>query len=179
MSIDWKNISLEELAALVSETLRQGGADAILVGGACVSLYTDGTYQSYDLDFVTHTSIRKVVPLMEKIGFRQEGTRHFTREDCRFFVEFVAPPAAIGDEPVTDKEIRRTRHGEIVMLTASDSVKDRLAAFFHWQDPQSLEQAVLVAKAQKTDLRTIRRWSRSEGFEEKYRDFEKRLKPET
>jgi hypothetical protein len=55
-------------------------------------------------------------------------------------------------------------------------VKDRLAAYFHWQDPQSLEQAVLVAKSRKVDLKEIRRWSRQEGFEEKYRDFERRLK---
>lgn len=176
MSIDWAHISLKDLAALVSNTLREGGIDAILVGGACVSIYTNNAYQSHDLDFVTHSSLKGITPLLKKIGFLRESTRHFTRKDCPFFVEFVAPPAAIGDEPVTDKRVMRTKYGNIVMLTASDSVKDRLAAYFHWQDPQSLEQAVLVAGSQKVDLKEIRSWSRKEGFEKKYRDFEKRLK---
>lgn len=157
MSIDWAHISLKELAALVSDTLREGGIDAILVGGACVSLYTNNKYQSYDLDFVTHSPLKEITPLLKKIGFLRESTRHFTRKECPFFIEFVAPPAAIGDEPVTDRKVMRTKYGKIVMLTASDSVKDRLAAYFHWQDPQSLEQAVLVARSREVDLKDIRR----------------------
>jgi hypothetical protein len=175
VSIDWTRITLKELAALVSDTLREGGIDAILVGGACVSLYTNNRYQSYDLDFVTHSPLKDITPLLGRIGFRRESTRHFIRKDCPFFVEFVAPPAAIGDDPVTDRKVMRTKHGKIVMLTATDSVKDRLAAYFHWNDPQSLEQAVLVAKSQKVDLKEIRRWSRLEGFEEKYKVFERKL----
>ena len=176
MSIDWARVSLKDLAALVSGVLREGGFDAILVGGACVSLYTNSKYQSYDLDFVTHASLKDIAPLLRKIGFLRKSSRHFVREDCPFFVEFVAPPAAIGDEPVTATKVMRTKYGDIVMLTASDSVKDRLAAYFHWRDPQSLEQAVLVARSRKVDLKEIRRWSRREGFEEKHRDFERKLK---
>ena len=176
MKVDWEHISLKELAAIVSDTLREGGIDAILVGGACVSLYTDNTYRSYDLDFVTHSPLRDITPLLKRIGFLRESTRHFMRKDCSFFIEFVAPPAAIGDEPVTDKKVMRTKYGKIVMLTASDSVKDRLAAYFHWQDPQSLEQAVLVARSRKVNFKDIRRWSLREGFEEKYKEFERRLK---
>jgi hypothetical protein len=62
------------------------------------------------------------------------------------------------------------------MLTPTDSVKDRLAAWYHWKDPQSLEQALLVAAAQKVELTEVRRWSAREGFKEEYRTFEKRLK---
>jgi hypothetical protein len=96
VSIDWARISLKELAALVSDTLREGGVDAVLVGGACVSLYTNNAYQSYDLDFVTHSPLKEITPLLKKIGFLRESSRHFTRKDCPFFIEFVAPPAAIG-----------------------------------------------------------------------------------
>ena len=175
MTVDWKGISLKELAALVSTALRDDGIDALLVGGACVSLYTNNRYQSCDLDFVTHSPVKEIIPLMKKIGFQREGTRHFTRKDCPFFIEFVAPPAAIGDAPVTDRHVMRTKYGNILMLTASDSVKDRLAAYFHWKDPQSLEQAVLIAKSRKVDMEEIRRFSRDEGFTEKYGSFEKRV----
>ena len=54
MKIDWQKIRIKELAALISEKLRGGGVDSILVGGACVSIYTKNKYQSFDLDFVTH-----------------------------------------------------------------------------------------------------------------------------
>jgi hypothetical protein len=60
MKIDWKTIGIKELAALVSEKLRKGGVDSILVGGACVSIYTKNKYQSFDLDFVTHAAIKEV-----------------------------------------------------------------------------------------------------------------------
>ena len=175
MTVNWERISLKELAALVSTALRDDGIDAILVGGACVSLYTNNRYQSFDLDFVTHSPVKEVTPPMRKIGFRRESTRHFTRKDCPFFIEFVAPPAAIGDAPVTDRHVMRTKYGNILMLTASDSVKDRLAAYFHWKDPQSLEQAVLIAKSRKVDMKEIRRFSREEGFTDRYRNFEKRV----
>ena len=179
MNVDWAHISLKELAALVSNALHENGIEAILVGGACVSLYTRNAYQSYDLDFVTHSPLKDITPLMRKIGFLRKSSRHFTRKDCPFFIEFVAPPAAIGDEPVTDRKVMRTKGGKIVMLTATDTVKDRLAGYFHWMDPQSLEQAVLVARSQRVDLKEIRRWSRREGFEKKYLGFEKKLQSGT
>ena len=65
------------MAALASEKLRQGGVDSILVGGACVSIYTKNKYQSFDLDFVTHTTIKEVAPLLNELGFRREKSRHF------------------------------------------------------------------------------------------------------
>jgi hypothetical protein len=76
---------------------------------------------------------------------------------------------------VREKAILQTKSGRIVMLTPTDSVKDRLAAWYHWKDPQSLEQALLVAASQKVDRAEVRRWSAREGFKEKYRAFEKRL----
>jgi len=175
LKVDWGSIGLKELAALVSEQLRMGGVEVLLVGGSCVSLYTENRYLSYDLDFITHSSLRAIEPLLGKIGFRRKSTRHFSRNDCPFFVEFVAPPAAIGNEPVREKAILQTKFGKIVMLTPTDSVKDRLAAWYHWKDPQSLEQALLVAAAQNVALTEVRRWSTREGFKEGYRTFEKRL----
>lgn len=44
--IDWENISLKELAGYVSEELRKRGIDVILVGGACVTIYSENRYQS-------------------------------------------------------------------------------------------------------------------------------------
>jgi hypothetical protein len=175
MKIDWGTITLKNFAAVISEKLRQGGVETILVGGACVSMYTKNRYQSYDIDLVTHASIKSIVPILEEVGFRREGTRHFIKKGCPFFIDFVSPPAALGSEPVVDRSKVKTKYGTIVMLTATDSVKDRLAGYYHWKDPQSFEQALLIAREHNVDLKEIERWSRKEGATERHKDFMKEL----
>ena len=77
MKIDWKKIGIKELAGLTSEKLREIGVDSILVGGACVSIYTKNKYESFDLDFVTHATIKKVASILVGLGFQRESSRHF------------------------------------------------------------------------------------------------------
>jgi hypothetical protein len=175
MKIEWPKITIKELAALVSEKLRVNGVEAILVGGACVSIYTKNEYQSFDLDFVAQAAIKKITPLIAELGFQRKSSRHFIRPDCPFFIEFVAPPAAVGDEPLKGEERLKTRFGTIVLMTPTDSVKDRLAAYYHWNDQQALEQAIMLAKAQKVDFHEVKRWSQKEGHIEKHREFIKKL----
>ncbi|UCD34126.1 MAG: hypothetical protein JSU90_07430 [Nitrospiraceae bacterium] len=176
MKIDWGKISIKDLASLVCGKLNEKEIDAVLVGGACVSIYTNNTYVSYDLDFVSHTSLKHIAGALSGLGFRRESTRHFVRKDCPFFIEFVAPPLSIGTEPVKQRKKLKSRFGELVLLTPTDSVKDRLAAFYHWNDTEALEQAVLVAKAQKVSLEEVRRWSEHEGHMKKYEIFIATLK---
>jgi len=45
-------LSRKELAGLVCETLTEAGIDVVLVGGSCVSIYTNEVFASLDLDFV-------------------------------------------------------------------------------------------------------------------------------
>jgi hypothetical protein len=176
VKIDWKKIGIKELACLISGKLRKNGIDVILVGGACASIYTKNKYLSFDLDFVTHATLKEVASVLADVGFRRESSRHFTRPDCPFFIEFVAAPAAIGNEPLKGEQKLKTRLGTIVLLTPTDSVKDRLAAYYHWNDPQALEQALMVAEAQNINMREVKRWSDKEGHAEKYRVFQKRLR---
>jgi hypothetical protein len=51
IAMDPKNITLKELAAIVSKKLKEHKLDCTLVGGACVSIYSQNRYQSYDLDY--------------------------------------------------------------------------------------------------------------------------------
>jgi len=105
VKIDGKKITTEELAARVSTVLQEHGIDALLVGGACVSIYTANQYISGDLDFVSFASIKEIGLVLRDIGFVQKSSRHFEKKGCPFFIEFVAPPPAIGSEPV--KKVRR------------------------------------------------------------------------
>ncbi len=176
MNVDWKNISIKDLAAIVSNQLIKRDIDAVLVGGACISIYTEDKYVSYDLDFVSYGSLKEISKALSEIGFKKKSSRHFVRKDCPFFIEFVAPPLAIGNEPVDKTKKIKTEQGSVILLTPADSVKDRLAAFYHWNDFQALEQAVMVAKARKLNLSEVRRWSEKEGFLEKYKVFIREIK---
>jgi hypothetical protein len=176
MKINLEKMNIRELAALISEKLRAEGIDSILVGGACVSIYTKNKYLSFDLDFVTHATMKEVTPLLFELGFQRKSTRHFIHTDCPFFIEFVAPPASVGNEPLKGEKRLKTKFGIIVLMTPTDSVKDRLASYYHWNDQQALEQAILVAQSQKIVFSEVKRWSEKEGHIDKYRQFLKRLR---
>jgi len=176
MRIKWKSIRIKELAAIVSDKLNESGIDAILVGGACVSIYTKNKYLSSDLDFVSSTAIKEISPVLLELGFERKSSRHFEKNDCPFFIEFVSPPAALGSEPLMETNVLKTRFGDIILLTPTDSVKDRLAAYYYWNDPQALEQALILAKAEEIDLQEVKRWSEKERQKEKYNAFVNMLK---
>lgn len=173
--IDWEKISLEELAGYVSEELRKRGIETVLVGGACVTIYSKNRYQSYDLDYVTYEDMRKVKKALLELGFTEKA-RYFQHEGCPWFVEFVSPPAAVGNEYVRDFANIETCFGKIKLLRPVDSVKDRLGAFYHWNDRQGLEQAISICQEQNIDLIEVERWSIQEGCAPKFNEFKKRLK---
>lgn len=62
------------------------------------------------------------------------------------------------------------------MLRVEDSVKDRLASYFHWNDLQGLDQALNICLESEVDYNEIKKWSIREGFENKFVDFENKLK---
>lgn len=173
--INWGAISLRDLAGFISEELRKRGIETILVGGACATIYSENRYQSYDLDYITYEDMRRVKKALEELGFTQKG-KYFQRKDCPWFVEFVSPPVAIGNEPIHEFTKIKTVLGTIQLLRPIDSVKDRLAGFYHWNDKQSLEQAVNICLEQKVDLRELKRWSSEEQQEKKFKIFEEALK---
>lgn len=174
--INFKKITLEQLAGIVSEKLKEHGIDSVLVGGGCVSIYCKNRYQSYDLDYVTYEDINTVKEALVELDFIKEG-KYFSHTDCDYFIEFVSPPVSIGDEVVQEFEYHKTPLGTIKMLTPTDSIKDRLAAFYHWNDRQSLDQALLIYKAMpnKIDMDDIKRWSEKEGYLDKLQLFSNNL----
>ena len=171
-----KGLSLEDFAVLISDYLIKNGIDVVLSGGACVTIYTKNKFISYDLDFVLISSDKQkeVRSLLAEIGFYEED-RYFKHSDTDFFIDFISPPLSVGQEPV--KEILEIKKGGRVLklLSPTDCVKDRLAAFYHWNDRQSLEQAVLVCKAVEVDLKEVKRWSINEGMSDKHERFIERL----
>ena len=159
-----KEMTQGELAALIQSRLREKGFDVVLSGGAAVSIYSSNRYVSLDLDLVNpyFAKRRALRETMREIGFYEEG-RHFTHPDTEFFVEFPPGPLAVGVEPVKQVNELTLSTGMLRIISPTDCVKDRLACYYHWDDLQCLEQAVLVAQANRIDLAEIERWSEGEG----------------
>jgi hypothetical protein len=64
MKIDFKTCTEKELWEFVASHLKLRGVSTVLVGGAVVSIYTDGAYQSGDLDFIlTDLFVKKFLRL--------------------------------------------------------------------------------------------------------------------
>jgi len=74
--VDWKNIGIKELAILVSGQLKKSGIDAVLVGGACVSIYSNNKYESMDLDYISPASLKDIRKALAAI--LQGKTARFT-----------------------------------------------------------------------------------------------------
>jgi hypothetical protein len=164
--------TLREVTAIVASALRARGIQAVVSGGACASLHSGGVYQSEDIDLILMNAISqaRLDLTLREVGFRRNGDR-FVHSDTRFFVEFPRGPLAIGgDVRITPAEFRVRAHAFLV-LSPTDSCRDRLAAFFHWGDRQSLRAALWIARRNDVDMRVIRRWSRAEGFAEAFEEF--------
>lgn len=173
--MNYSTIGLKELASHIYETLEKNGIDSVLVGGACVSIYSHNRYQSYDLDFVSYHELKQIEKVLNGLGFKRKG-RCFSHQECPYIIDFVNPPIAIGHEPIKKFEKLTSHNGSLKLLTPTDCVKDRLAAFFYWNDEQSLELACLVSNEYPVDLKEVKRWSEIENHLNKYDIFEKKLK---
>jgi hypothetical protein len=149
---------------------------AVLTGGACVAVYTDGSYVSKDADFVIQgrTQQSTLDAALAELGFVREGDR-YVNPQVPFYIEFPPGPLAIG----SDLNIRPVEvvvaNETALALSPTDACRDRLAAFYHWHDRQSLSLAVRVAQHQRVDIDAIRDWSRAEasldGFDEFLREL--------
>jgi len=166
-------MSQAEFGAFIQSELRLENIDVVLSGGASVAIFSEGKYVSKDLDMVPEFSlkVRKLSDAMIKIGFEEQKTRYFIHPDTDHIVEFPPGPLSVGSEPV--KEIIEIEYvtGILRVISATECVKDRLAASYHWDDKQGLIQAVLVALRNNVDLDEIKRWSLVEGFPEKFDEF--------
>lgn len=169
--------SVTNVAFAVGRALWRQRIKAVLTGGACATLHSKGAYLSYDIDLILvgPTTQAELDKAMAAVGFARKGDR-YTHQRARFYVEFPRGPLAIGADLRVRPIERRGPHGRLWLLSATDSCRDRLAAFYHWNDRQSLRAAVSIALRNRVNLGTIRRWSLAEGAADKLGEFEAELK---
>ena len=166
---------LLDVAFEVSTALYGAGIGAVLTGGSAAAFYC-AAYQSADVDFVVNFGDwhAPMEPVLQSLGFVHDGS-HFAHPRSAYTVDFPPGPLGIGGEIITAWETVH-RDGQVLfVLSRTDSVRDRLAAFFHWDDRSSLRIALLVARSGPIDLEAIRAWSAREGAAAKFAEFERRL----
>lgn len=149
--------SLVELAAIVSNALEHHGIIATLSGGATISIYTDNRYVSEDLDFVTIALVGELKTALEPLGFKHTGRPRlsvFEHPNSRWYLEFPPAPLSFGGTYVDSSQcaLIDTRVGKLRIITPTHSIMDRLIAAAAWNEPQSLEQALLVAEHQHDSI---------------------------
>ena len=169
--------SLSGVALQVGDALRRHRIRAVLTGGACASLHSGGAHVSVDMDFVLLGAVTQATldAAMGSVGFRRRGDRYL-HSRARFYVEFPRGPLAIGRDYRIEPVEHRRRRARMLVLSPTDSCRDRLAAFYHWNDRQSLAVAVSIALRNRVNLAAVRRWSVTEGAERRFDEFLAELK---
>jgi len=170
-------LSTEELAAVVGDALERRGLTAVLTGGACVMIHAEGRYVSRDLDFVLapQALLAEAEAALAELGFRAAG-RVYVHPELDMAVDVGNRwPLAVGQQVLKPPPRRRVAGFYLRMLSPTDCVKDRLAAFYYWNDQQALEQAIMVVLARRVSMREIGRWSRAEGATAKFLELQREV----
>jgi hypothetical protein len=176
---DFKTCREKELWHYVAWHLEGAGIRSVLVGGAVVSIYSEGLYRSGDLDMVLDRYDLTGVPeILEKIGFKPDKSRYFKHPECaHLFLEFPKGPVELGEEcPVTPDEIL-VEGRTLRLLSPTDCVKDRMAAYIHWKARAGFNQALLVCRRQhsRVDFEKVAAWCDREGAPEAYEELVQQL----
>lgn len=173
MKIDFKNCSEEELWKFVATRLKKKGIDTVLVGGAVVSVYSEGAYKSGDLDLIkTSLFVDKLPETMEEIGFERKSQRHYKHPECdHIFVEFPGSFLEIGDDNKITPDEMEVEGVKIKILSPTDCVKDRLASYIYFKARECFDQAVLVARKHPIKTSRIKKWCEEEKRPEVFDEF--------
>jgi hypothetical protein len=140
-------------------------------------MHTDGAYVSHDLDFILQSVTTQSVldATLARVGFRRSG-QSYVHASSEFYVEFPAGPLAIGDDDLVEPVTLKVGRSKVLSLSATDSCRDRLAAFYFWCDRQSLSVAVSIAKRRRVNLSRVKEWSEREGQAAAFAEFARLLK---
>ncbi len=169
-------MDMKELGGFICDALIAKKIHVVLSGGSCVEIYSQGEYTSWDLDLINqyNEQFKKIHAVMSELGFR-ERDRYFIHKETKLFVEFPSGPLGVGDAPVDEIAEIDTEAGVLRLLTPTDCIKDRLAAYYHWDDEQCLQQAVWVAQQNEFNQASVEDWSAKENSLDKYSKFIKLL----
>jgi hypothetical protein len=131
-----------------------------------------------DLDFVVNyvwpENDKIIERVMSALGFKKSG-RIFINKSVSYSVEFPPGPLSVGEEYQIKPVEIKVKTGKLSLLSPTDSAKDRLTGYFYGNDSQCLDQAVMICQMNKVKIEDIRKWAKSEGRPDKFKEFESRI----
>lgn len=163
---DWTNCTEEELWRWVAVHLAQAGIECTLVGGAVAAIYSEGAYQSGDLDVVIESfplpSQRQLDAAFKTMGFARKSML-YQHPECRHLaIQTLPGPVHVGKDYHINPNVSQVMGSTIKMLSPTDIVKDRLASCHYFHALECLDQAELVARAQTIDWQSVKTWAKAE-----------------
>jgi len=166
---DFTNTPIIELAAIVANHLELHGIEVVLVGGLAVELYSKNIYLTKDIDMVNinYQPPQVMHDAMAMLGFTKVG-RVYENTSTKITIEFPSAPLTVGEDVIKETTTVTVNGGKIPILHALDIVKDRLAAYFHWQDKPALAQALTVMLCHGINTIDIKSFCENEGAGEEY-----------
>lgn len=169
-----KGKNLGQIAFEVCTAFDRAGFKAVLVGGGAAAFYAPQAQMTRDLDFVLAFEMYRTpkLAIIEELGFYPSSAAGtYAHDDIPFTLEILKGPLEVGKEQLAD--FATLRDGDLVLyvISAEDSVKDRLASGEFFKDLNAIKQAAAVASRQEVDLGPVREWCESEGAIKTYELF--------
>ncbi len=156
------------LAAFLSRLFKKWDVLLTVVGGAAVQYYTQGEYNTEDLDSILSGDTKEIIEeVMGSLGFKRTSMyRHFEHPSFDFVVEFPPSPIEVGNRHVDTLANVETQEGLVRVIRVEDLIMDRIIAGVEWRDPPSLDQARLlwVKNKKRIDLEYLKQFAKEEGY---------------
>jgi len=113
-----------------------------------------------DVDFaaIRGTTRKAFAEALKPLGFQPHG-RDFVQRDTPYTLDLVADTPYVDQRPLTSFASIKTRHGPVAAILFEDAIADRVAAFVHWGDLESLDVAERAVAARSRSVR----WSSIEA----------------
>ncbi len=167
-------MTLREVAFAVCTAFDHHGIVAVLSGGGAATIYAPNDYQSRDIDWVTEWRGHGGQQVLNKLGYVLQG-QQYVHTSNPFTLDFPPGPLMVGDDEIQKWDTLFEGSQLLHVISPTDSVRDRLAAYLHWNDVPSLEVALAVARHQPIDLPLVEEWCRREGRPDRFEVFRRRL----
>lgn len=159
---DLRGLDLLNTAGLVVLRLAKHGIHLELIGEACVAIYSEGQYETHNLEFACQASQEALAIGLRDLAFESPG-ESWSHPLSSYALRFNQQLSFS-----SDAALLTSAFGPVRLLTAHECVKERLLYYFKTGNAAYLEEAALVARLQPIDLEELRDWSTEAGCLSKF-----------
>jgi hypothetical protein len=126
--------------AILTRKLKEKGADAILVGGEAIALYTAGTFATSDIDLVISNKAL-TEKLLNRFGFSKEANGLWLGRELNIVVQLILGPYTGNAQKL---RTFRVKDVELKVAAPEDLIRNRLYSlkFLKGNQQLDLEQSV-------------------------------------